>query len=130
MTRKTSAYAIRTCKLCGKRLPANEMVAVEKKNKARGHSRSGISLMTWIGAALEDKNSRSAINRWFFNSSKRVYKGDVAVTTIRVCPDCAEEHQKLNGSNKGFFSGCLTTILIFFFIVGVLLVASLFIRVP
>jgi len=128
MARRNTTYAIRTCKLCGKRLPANEMVAIEKKNEARGHSRSGISLMTWIGAALDDKNSRSAINRWFFNSSKRVYKGGVGVTTINVCPDCANDDQKVNGSSKGFFSGCLTTILIFLFIVGVLLVASLFIN--
>ena len=100
---KEPVYSKRTCKACGVRVPANQLVTKSVRvNLAR--SRSGVGVMTFVGSFLGDKASTSAIKRTIFNSSQRNYS---RTKDIQVCTSCA---------GKSSASGCLKYIFYIFLI--------------
>lgn len=82
-------YSKRTCRACGIKLPANEMKMVSQNKIAiKGKSKSGVSLMTFLGVFVGHKASQRAIGRWFFNSSQRNYSG-AGSHNVLMCNNCA-----------------------------------------
>jgi hypothetical protein len=95
---KSPKYSLRTCAVCGIKKPVNELSSkTVRKELARG--RSGVSFMTFLGFGLGDSGSKSAVKRWFFNSSQRNYS---AKKEVLVCRSCKTKINLL-GSNSGCF---------------------------
>ena len=85
-------FANRTCYGCGRIAPANEMVNTEV---ARGTTKgkTGLSGMTFLGAALGHKGSKNSIGSWIFNTGQRNYTGKKKVF---LCQSCSKDLESKN----------------------------------
>lgn len=111
-----SKYAIRTCKICGIKKPANELyLRTINSDLLKGKSSRDINMWTFLGDQLGDKKSSKAISEWLFQSSNRKYSAS-RTKQINICENCVPSFDNSNHlSGKGssnFFKWAIIIIII------------------